>query len=246
MDSKIGDVLPEPKPSLPFDVFGTDVSKALAREAQRERSREGTSQAQRYDAEAKKLKEAASVARSSGKPMEAIGLEKQAEGMERLAVKEAKAASSSHAKQIEADAEEALSEAEQLRREGKTEEASAKEKAAENLKKQAARVKEMSNVPQPEPLTVMQSISKAEIAAKAQQEAIKRLVQSTIKEQEIERNSAEVLGRKEWRLLQLQNDLYHHNMQKRSGMGSHYQRENAFGEGNFIVRNACLPIESAK
>ena len=41
-----------PKPSLPFDVFGTDVSKALAREAQRERSREGTSQAQRYDAEA--------------------------------------------------------------------------------------------------------------------------------------------------------------------------------------------------
>ena len=84
-----------------------------------------------------------------------------------------------------------MGEAEQLRREGKTEEASAKEKVAENLKKQAARVKELSNVPQPEPLTVMQSISKAEIAAKAQQEAIKRLVQSTIKEQEIERNSSQ-------------------------------------------------------
>ena len=37
-----------------------------------------------------------------------------------------------------------------------------------SLKKQAVRVKEMSNVPQPEPLSVMQSISKAEIAAKAQ------------------------------------------------------------------------------
>ena len=84
-----------------------------------------------------------------------------------------------------------MGEAEQLRREGKTKEAAAKEKQAESLKKQAVRVKEMSNVPQPEPLSVMQSISKAEIAAKAQQEAIKRLVQSTIKEQEIERNSSQ-------------------------------------------------------
>merc|ERR1711981_1022514 len=95
-----------PKPSLPFDVFGVDIKKALGREAQRDRSREGTGQAQRYDAEAKKLKEAAAAARSAGKPMEAIGLEKQAEGMEKLAMKEAKAASGSHAKQLEEEAEE--------------------------------------------------------------------------------------------------------------------------------------------
>merc|ERR1711988_14480 len=164
----------------------------------------------------------------------------QAEGMEKLAMKEAKASSSSQAKQLEADSEEAEKEVEELKRAGKLEEAKAKEKQVELLKRQAKAMRDMSASPEatkltveaediekeakqlreagkvekalekekeveelkkkaeeankafsaaPEPLTAAQTISKAEIAAMAQQESMKKLLQATIREQAIERNN---------------------------------------------------------
>merc|ERR1712072_1386403 len=68
-------------------------------------------------------------------------------------------------------------------------------KKVEDARKKAKEANEKYTAA-PEPLTVMQTMSKAEIAAMAQQEAIKRLVQATIKEQEVEMNSSQAI--KHW------------------------------------------------
>merc|ERR1712072_296483 len=100
------------------------------------------------------------------------------------------------------EAEKLKEKVEQLKKAGQVEEAEAieqkafgLEKKVEDARKKAKEANEKYTAV-PEPLTVIQTMSKAEIAAMAQQEAIKRLVQATIKEQEVEMNSSQAI--KHW------------------------------------------------
>ena len=188
-----------PKPSIPSDVFGREMQDTLLKAANLAAQRSGAGDAQRYDASALKMKKAAEKARAAGDLTGAKDLEKQAVDEERLAVKAASLNTESAAKKLRTEAtslreqeQDLLSQTEKLKEGTEKSDLVARAKTLNQQvllkEKQASAIMASSPKQNIEPITIVESISKAELANQAHKDALKRLIHYTIREREIQQN----------------------------------------------------------
>jgi hypothetical protein len=189
-----------PKPDIPYDVFGLNLQAKLLQSTNLERSRSGAGEAEQYDEKAKKMKAAAEMEREAGHTASADKLDKQADQEEALAVKIAERSAGEQSKKVAAKAVEKREEVEKLsaqlekktgaERDQLEAKISALKKEAHTLDAQAQSIAAAGKtIKHAEPKTMAESLSKVEIAAMASRDSIHRMIQSTLKEQEIQRNS---------------------------------------------------------